>query len=324
MSRFLITGIAGFIGSNLARALLKRGEHVVGVDNFVTGSRANVSELLRQIDFHECDLNETGAVQVICHNVDYVLHQAAIPSVPRSIEDPRGSHENNINTTVNVLLAAREAGVKRVVYAASSAAYGDTSLLPKHEEMLPNPISPYAVGKLTGELYMQCFWRVYGLETVSLRYFNVFGPHQDANSEYSGVLAKFITLMLRGQCPTILGDGNQSRDFTYIDDIVQANLLACHAPRQEVAGKVLNIATGRSVTLNEIYTVLQELTGFSDEAQYGTKRAGDIVHSLADISRARRHLGYKPCVDLEEGLRRTVEWYRTREADPRSPVGTKP
>jgi len=311
MARFLITGVAGFIGSNLARALVKRGEQVLGVDNFVTGNKANLSELLPQISFHERDLNDAGAVQDACRNVDYVLHQAAIPSVPLSIEDPRSSHENNINATVNVLLAARDAGVKRVVYAASSAAYGDTPLLPKQEGMLPNPISPYAVGKLTGELYMQCFWRVYGLETVSLRYFNVFGPYQDANSEYSGVLAKFINLMLSGQRPTILGDGHQSRDFTYIDDVVHANLLACHAPRHDIVGKVFNIATGRSVTLNEIYVVLRELTGFSSEAKHGPERIGDIRHSVADISHARRYLRYEPSVDLKEGLRRTIEWYRT-------------
>jgi nucleoside-diphosphate-sugar epimerase len=310
MSKYLVTGIAGFIGSNIARALLERGEHVRGIDNFATGKPENLAGIFDRIEFHDADLKDPEAAAKVCRGIDYVLHQAAIPSVPRSVTDPRTSHENNINATLNLLLAARDAGVKRVVYAASSSAYGDTPTLPKHEDMRPNPISPYAVGKLTGELYMQSFWRVYGLETVSLRYFNVFGPHQDANSQYSGVLAKFITLMLRNQRPTIFGDGEQSRDFTYIENVVGANLLACQGAAAEVAGKVFNIAVGNRISLNQVFTVLQRLTGFQGKAHYAPERPGDIRHSLADIARARQHLHYVPGIDLEAGLLRTVEWYR--------------
>ncbi|MGA8202562.1 MAG: NAD-dependent epimerase/dehydratase family protein, partial [Candidatus Sulfotelmatobacter sp.] len=244
--------------------------------------------------------------------VDYVLHQAAIPSVPKSVLDPIGSNRANVDGTVNVLVAARDAKVKRVVYAASSSAYGDTPTLPKHERMTPDPISPYAVAKLASEHYMVSFYRCYGLETVSLRYFNIFGPRQDPSSPYSGVLAKFITQMLGGQQPTMFGDGEQSRDFTYIDNAVEANLLACKAPAGEVAGKVFNVATGRRVTLNETFKLLQELTSFSGSARHDKERGGDIKHSLADISLAEKHLGYKPKVDFEEGLRRTVDWYRSQ------------
>jgi UDP-glucose 4-epimerase len=249
-------------------------------------------------------------MKLACTGADYVLHQAAIPSVPKSVLDPIGSNRANIDGTVNVLVAARDAKVKRVVYAASSSAYGDTPTLPKKEEMTPDPISPYAVAKLASERYMISFYRCYGLETVSLRYFNIFGPRQDPSSPYSGVLAKFITQMLRGEQPTIFGDGEQSRDFTYIDNAVEANLLACKAPPAEAAGKVFNIATGRRATLNETFKLLQEITSYSGSPVYASERGGDIKHSLADISRAEAALGYKPKVDFEEGLRRTVEWYR--------------
>src|SRR5437588_11953351 len=245
MALYLITGIGGFIGSSLARALLARGEQVRGVDNFATGRRENLAEILDRIDFRKVDILDLDAMKKACVGADYVLHQAAIPSVPRSVLDPLGSNRANVDATVNLLVAARNAKVKRVVYAASSSAYGDTPTLPKHEGMAPNPISPYAVAKLTGEYYMTSFYRCYGLETVSLRYFNIFGPRQDPTSPYSGVLAKFITQMLSGEQPTILGDGTQSRDFTYIDNAVHANLLAVKAPASQVAGQVFNVATAR-------------------------------------------------------------------------------
>jgi UDP-glucose 4-epimerase len=310
MALYLITGVGGFIGSSLARALLARNEQVRGVDNFATGKRENLQEILPRIDFHEADILDLPAMHKACAGVDYVLHQAAIPSVPKSVLDPLGSNRTNIDGTVNVLVAARDAKVKRVVYAASSSAYGDTPTLPKHEAMKPDPISPYAVAKLASEHYMISFFRCYGLETVSLRYFNIFGPRQDPSSPYSGVLAKFITQMLRGEQPTIFGDGEQSRDFTYIDNAVEANLLACLAPAAQAAGKVFNVATGRRVTLNETFQLLRGMTSYTGQPNYGPERGGDIKHSLADISQVEKHLGYKAKVDFEEGLRRTVEWYR--------------
>ena len=312
MALYLITGIGGFIGSSLARALLARGEQVRGVDNFSTGNRDNLADILNRVDFRETDILDLDAMHSACAGVDFVLHQAAIPSVPKSVLDPLASNRANIDGTVNVLVAARDAKVKRVVYAASSSAYGDTPTLPKHEAMKPDPISPYAVAKLASEQYMISFYRCYQLETVALRYFNIFGPRQDPSSPYSGVLAKFITLMLRGEQPAIHGDGEQSRDFTYIDNAVDANLLACSAPATQAAGQVFNIATGRRITLNQAFKTLQELTSYHGQPQYGPERGGDIKHSLADISKAEAGLGYKPKVDFEEGLRRTVEWYRAK------------
>ena len=311
MSLYLITGIGGFIGSSLARALVSRGERVRGVDNFATGQRENIAEILDRIEFAEADILDLDAMHKACAGVDFVLHQAAIPSVPKSVLDPLGSNHANVDGTVNVLVAARDARVKRVLYAASSSAYGDTPTLPKHEAMKPDPISPYAVAKLASEHYMVSFYRCYGLETVCLRYFNIFGPRQDPSSPYSGVLAKFITLMLRGNQPTIFGDGEQSRDFTYIDNAVEANLLACKAPKEQVAGKVFNCATGRRITLNETFQLLQPMTSYLGEPKYGPERSGDIEHSLADISKAEAAFGYKPIVHFEEGLKRTVEWYRS-------------
>src|SRR5690348_13092194 len=312
MATYLITGIAGFIGSSLARAILAQGDKVRGIDNFSTGQRANLEEILDRIEFREADLLDLDAVKHACQGVDYVLHQAAIPSVPKSVLDPLGSNQANIDGTVHVLIAARDAGVKRVVYAASSSAYGDTPTLPKHEEMTPNPISPYAVAKLASEYYMKSFFRCYGLETVSLRYFNIFGPRQDPSSPYSGVLAKFTKQMLHGETPTIFGDGSQSRDFTYIDNAVQANLLASAAPAEKVAGRMFNVATGTRVDLNETCQLLKKLTGYSGEVKHGPEREGDIKHSLADISRAKEAFGYEPKVNFEEGLRRTVDWYKTQ------------
>ncbi len=311
MATYLITGIAGFIGSSLARAALAQGDKVRGVDNFATGKRENLVEILDRIDFREASILDLGALRTACEGVDYVLHQAAIPSVPKSVLDPLGSNAANVDGTVNVLVAARDAKVKRVVYAASSSAYGDTPTLPKHEEMKPNPISPYAVAKLASEYYMTSFYRCYGLETVCLRYFNIFGPRQDPGSPYSGVLAKFITQMLRGEEPTIFGDGEQSRDFTYIDNAVSANLLACRASA-DVCGQVLNVATGRRANLKETFAILKKIMGFPGTVKFGPERAGDVKHSLADISKTARQLGYKPLIHFEDGLKKTVDWYRTQ------------
>lgn len=312
MSTYLITGIAGFIGSTLARAVLAQGDEVRGIDNLSTGKRENLEEIQNRIDFRQADLLDMTAVREACNGVDFVLHEAAIPSVPRSVKDPLESNRANVDGTVNVLVAARDAKVKRVVYAASSSAYGDTPTLPKREDMPPSPISPYAVAKLASEFYMTSFWRCYGLPTVSLRYFNIFGPRQDPSSPYSGVLAKFITQMLKGELPTIFGDGTQSRDFTYVDNVVNANLLACRAPVDQVAGRVFNVATGSRIDLNETFRVVRKLTGYKGEVKHEAERAGDVKHSLADLTLAEKHLGYKPSVDFEEGLRRTIAWYRTQ------------
>src|SRR5271166_5105124 len=315
MAKYLVTGAAGFIGSSLVRTLLERGDEVRGVDNFATGRRENLTEVLSRIDFREADILDLKAMHEACAGIDYVLHEAAIPSVPKSVLDPLGSNRANVDGTLNVLVAARDAKVKRVIYAASSSAYGDTPTLPKHEAMAPNPISPYAVAKLASELYMISFFRCYGLETVCLRYFNIFGPRQDPSSPYSGVLAKFSMQMLRGEQPIIFGDGETSRDFTYIDNAVSANLLACRAPAAECAGRVFNCATGRRITLNETFRALQPLTGYTGSVKYGPERGGDIKHSLADITQAEKHLGYKVLVNFEDGLRRTVEWYN-RQGQP--------
>jgi nucleoside-diphosphate-sugar epimerase len=316
MATYLVTGAAGFIGSTLARELLAQGEKVRGFDNFSTGKRENLADIIDQIELHEADLLNLDALHQACRGVDYVLHEAAIPSVPRSVKDPLGNNRANVDGTLNLLVAARDAKVKRVIYAASSSAYGDTPTLPKREDMSPNPISPYATAKLASEYYMTSFYRCYGLETVCLRYFNVFGPRQDPTSPYSGVLAKFITQMLHGDPPTIFGDGKQSRDFTFVENVVNANLLAARTKNGEVAGKVFNVATGRRTDLYQTFQILQGLTGYSGEVEYGPDRAGDVKHSLADISRAEKYFGYKPSVDFEEGLSRTVEWYRSRESQP--------
>ncbi len=314
MPTYLITGVAGFIGSALAHALVQQGATVRGIDNFATGKRENIADIESRMDFREVDLLDMPKLVEACREVEYVLHQAAIPSVPKSVADPLGSNRTNVDGTVNVLVAARDAEVKRVVYAASSSAYGDTPSLPKHEGMIPDPISPYAVAKLAGEHYMKSFYRVYGLETVSLRYFNIFGPRQDANSQYSAVLAKFITAMLEGKQPTIFGDGEQSRDFTYVDNCVAANLQACTMPAKQVAGEVFNVATGARFTLNQTVEVLRKLTGYAGPVEHADERTGDIKHSLADVSRAKAKLAYDPAIGFEEGLRRTVEWYRTQAA----------
>lgn len=310
MPSYLVTGIAGFIGSNIARELVRRGEKVRGIDDFSTGKWENIAELKGDIDFREVSLLNPKGLEAACEGIDYVLHQAALPSVPKSVTDPQLTNAVNVDGTLNLLVAARQAKVKRVVYAASSSAYGETEVLPKREDMLPRPISPYAVQKLTGEYYLQAFWAVYKLETVALRYFNIFGPRQDANSQYSAVLAKFITQMYQGEAPTIFGDGEQTRDFAYVANAVKANLLACVAPADQVSGQVFNIATGKRYTLNQTYKMLQEITGFTGAPKFVPERVGDVRHSLADISLAQKHLQYTPDVSFEEGLRLTAEWYR--------------
>jgi len=309
LAKYLVTGAAGFIGRSIAAALAARGESVRGIDNFITGKRANLVGL-EAMEFMEGDLADPVACAQACTGVEIIFHEAALASVPRSVADPVATNVNCVDATLNLLVAARAAGVRRVIYAGSSSAYGDTPTLPKHEEMLPNPISPYAVAKLAGEQYMRAFARVYGLETVVLRYFNVFGPYQDPTSHYSGVLAIFCRRMLVGEQPTIYGDGEQSRDFTYIDNAVHANLLAAAAPAKKVSGQMMNTATGSRITLNKTFAILCELTGYNGKPAYANGRAGDIRDSLADIRLAGDLLGYKPIVDFREGLRRTVEWYR--------------
>ncbi len=309
VAHYLITGVAGFIGSHLTDALVERGETVRGLDNFSTGRIENLAALRHRIDLHEIDLRDARAVAAACEGMDYVLHQGALPSVPRSVKDPRTSHESNVDGTFNLLEGARMAKVKRVVYAASSSAYGNQPGFPRRETMCVEPIAPYPAQKVMGELYMQSFWRVYGLETVCLRYFNIFGPRQVPDSPYSGVMAKFILQMMQGEQPIIFGDGEQGRDFTYVDNAVQANLLAMHADAEKVAGRVFNVACGERHTLNQTYRLLAGLLGFDREPEYGPERAGDVQNSLADITAAAEAFGYRPQVGFEEGLRRTVEWY---------------
>jgi UDP-glucose 4-epimerase len=313
LAKYLVTGAAGFIGRSIAAALLARGETVRGVDNFITGKRENLVGL-EGMEFLEGDLADAAVCAEACAGVEIVFHEAALASVPRSVEDPVATNVACVDATLNLLVAARATGVRRVIYAGSSAAYGDAATLPKHEGMLPDPISPYAVAKLAGEHYLRSFTRVYGLETVVLRYFNVFGPYQDPMSHYSGVLAIFCRRMLAGEPVTIHGDGEQSRDFTYIENVVHGNLLAAAVPAEKVSGRTMNLATGSRATLNQTFAILRELTGYTGEPSYSTSRAGDIRDSLADIGVARKLLGYEPKVDFREGLRRTVEWYRTGTA----------
>ena len=316
MARYLVTGCAGFIGSSLTDALLERGDEVRGFDNFETGRRDNLAGALAHsaFDFVEGDLRNANDIAQACRGVDFIFHQAALPSVPRSVKDPRTSHTANIDGTFNLLEGARAAGVRRVVYAASSSAYGNQPGFPRVETMIPMPIAPYPVQKLAGELYMRSYWQVYGLETVCLRYFNIFGPRQVPDSPYSGVMAKFTLQMMHGERPMIFGDGEQGRDFTYVANAVSANLLAVEAPSHNLAGRVFNVACGQRHTLNKTFGVLAGLLGFAGEPIYGPKRAGDIEDSLADITAAREAFGYAPVVGFEEGLARTVEWYRQQYA----------
>jgi UDP-glucose 4-epimerase len=308
MAVYLVSGGAGFIGSNIVEELVQQGAQVRLIDNFATGKPDNLKLFKDRIDFREVDICDLKALQEAVRGADYVLHQAAIPSVPKSVIDPIASHNADVTGTLHVLWAAKEAGVKRLVYAASSSAYGDNPELPKREEMPSRAISPYGLMKFVGEEYCRLFTQLYGLETVSLRYFNVFGPRQDPSSQYSGVLSRFITAMLTGKRPVIFGDGEQSRDFTFVANVVQGNLLACHA--SGVAGKMYNLACGQRVNLNQVVAQLNSILGTTLEPIYEANRVGDIKHSLADISRAKAELKYTPSVQFEDGLRITVEWYR--------------
>jgi UDP-glucose 4-epimerase len=322
METYLVTGAAGFIGRSIAAELLAQGKKVRGIDNFVTGKHENLLGL-EAMDFIEADINDLAAVAKACRGVECIFHEAAIPSVPRSIEDPVTSNHAGVSGTVQLLVAAKDAKVRRVVYAGSSSVYGNTPTLPKQEQMQPNPISPYAVSKLAGELYMQSFNRVYGMETVVIRYFNVFGPYQDPTSHYSGILAIFTMKMLAGETPTIYGDGEQSRDFTFIRNVVHGNLLASEAPAERVSGKVFNIATGNRVTLNQTVEILRRATGYTGEVRYAAERSGDVKHSLADISRAKECFGYEPLVDFNEGIERTVAWYKAAAETANTYIGSR-
>jgi nucleoside-diphosphate-sugar epimerase len=322
LATYLITGVAGFIGSHLAEALIAQGHHIRGLDNLATGLLDNVPAT---VDFIQADLADAVAVARVCRGVHAILHQGALPSVPRSVKDPRPSHNANLNGTFNLLEGARATGVTRILYAASSSAYGNQPGFPRVETMTPQPIAPYPVQKLAGELYMQSYARVYGMETVCLRYFNIFGPRQTPDSPYSGVIAKWTLQMLDNVQPTIQGDGSQSRDFTYIDNAISANLLALDATAEAIAGKVFNIACGQRFTLNHTFRTLAALTGYTHEPIHTDPRSGDIRTSLADISAAHTAFGYQPHISFEEGLARTVAWHRacmletSRKHDPSHP-----
>ena len=310
MRTVLVTGAAGFIGSHLADALVARGERVRGLDDLSTGSKANLAHLDQSFEFQEASLLDREALARACRGVDVIFHEAALPSVPRSVQDPRTSHVINTDGTFELLEAARAAGVRRVIYAASSSAYGNQPGFPRVETMRPEPLSPYAVQKLTGELYLRSYAEVFGMETVSLRYFNIFGPRQAADSPYSGVMAKWILTLLRGERPVIFGDGEQGRDFTYVANVVHANLLASDAPADRVSGQVFNIACGERHTLNETYGVITRLMNSGMQAEYSPARPGDVRDSLGSIDAAHGGFGYAPVVGFEEGLRQTIEWYR--------------
>ncbi len=306
----LVTGGAGFIGSHIAAALIASGARVRVLDDLSTGHRENLEEIGGDLDFIEGSVADEALLKKAFQGVEVIFHEAAIPSVPRSVESPRQTHVASVDGTFSLLMAARDNRVRRVVYAASSSAYGDQPTLPKSEQMLPDPLSPYAVAKLVGEYYCQVFTRVYGLETVSLRYFNVFGPRQDPGSQYSGVVSRFISALLSGERPVIFGDGEQSRDFTYIDNVVAANLSAASA--KDAAGKVINVANGQRITLNQLLAELKDLTGKQDvTAEYRDPRVGDVKHSLADVTLARQFLGYESKVGLREGLQRTIDWWKS-------------
>lgn len=310
--RFVVTGGAGFIGSHLVRGLLEEGHDVVVIDDFSTGKRANLKAVEDDIEIVEGSILDSGVCGRGVKGASFVLHQAAIPSVPRSVRDPRTSHEVNVTGTLNILLASHEADVKRVIYAGSSSAYGDTPELPKHEEMLPRPRSPYATSKLAGEHYCRALYHSYGLETISLRYFNVFGPRQDPNSQYAAAIPKLVTAAFADEAPTIFGDGEQSRDFTYVRNVVRANILACNAPDRAL-GNTYNVGTGNRITVNELWRRIKELSGSKVEAQTGPVRPGDVRHSLASLDRARADLGYEPITDFADGLMETLEFFDTGE-----------
>jgi nucleoside-diphosphate-sugar epimerase len=308
MAHYLVTGGAGFIGSHLVEELVRRGERVRVVDSLVTGHRENLSSVAGRIEFIEGDLAEADVAAAAAAGVDYVLHQAAIPSVPRSVAEPVFCHRANVDATLNLLVAARDAGIRRLVFAGSSSVYGNIAVLPTREDLPLDPLTPYALQKSMGEQYLKLFTSLYGLETVSTRYFNVFGPRQDPSSPYSGVISVFIRALLDGRTPTIYGDGEQTRDFTYVANVVDGVLKACHAPG--IAGGVINVATGGRVSLNALFGTLRSLTGAAVVPAYGPARTGDVRHSQADIGRARTMLGYSPTVEFEDGLARTLDWAR--------------
>jgi nucleoside-diphosphate-sugar epimerase len=311
MAHYLVTGGAGFIGSHISEELSRRGHSVRVADSLITGKRSNLDHV-RGVEFLEGDLADLDFARQAVQSVDYVLHQAAIPSVPRSVKDPIASNRANVDATLNVLVAARDAGVKRLVFAGSSSAYGNAPTLPKHEEMPSSPLSPYALQKVIGEQYLQMFTKLYGLETVSIRYFNVFGPRQDPTSPYSGVISVFATALIENRPPTIYGDGEQTRDFTYVANVVDGALRACEAAR--ASGEVINVATGGRISLNQLFRTMRDLVGGTVDPIYTEVRSGDVKDSQADIEKAQRLLGYQPTISFEEGLKRTIEWYRTATA----------
>jgi UDP-glucose 4-epimerase len=308
MEKFLVTGGAGFIGSNICKRLVAEGCFVRVVDNLLTGKRSNLASVMDKIEFVEGDMGVPEVANAVVKGIDVVLHEGALPSVPRSVDDPAAAHRHCVDATFTMLLAARDARVKRFVYAASSSAYGDTPTLPKVETMRPDPLSPYAVGKLVGEHYCSVFAKVFGLETIALRYFNVFGPQQDPASQYAAAIPAFVTAILRDTPPTIYGDGEQSRDFTYIDNVVHANLLAARAP--ETAGEVINVACGEAITVNAIIEMINRLLGKNVRPKYEPSRPGDVKHSLADITAAKELIGFEPVVLFREGLEKSIDWYR--------------
>ena len=308
MANYLVTGGAGFIGSNLVRALLDAGHAVRVLDNFATGKRENLTEIEDRIDLIEGDIRDVDTCQRACGDMEVVLHEAALGSVPRSVEDPATSNAVNVDGTVNMLWGAKQAGCRRFVFAASSAAYGESAAMPKQEDMPTAPISPYGVTKLTCEHYCRVFYLAYGLETFALRYFNVFGPRQDPTSQYAAVIPMFVSALLHQKQPVVFGDGEQTRDFTYVDNVIQANMLAADAPKAQ--GQVINIACHKQISLNHILGILRELLDTDIAAEYTDTRAGDIKHSLADISRAKELLGFEPRIDFEQGLRQAIDWYK--------------
>ena len=308
MEKFLVTGGAGFIGSNIAAKLVSQECFVRVIDNLLTGKKNNLAAVSNKIEFIEADMGDEAAARAAMKDIDVVLHQGALPSVPRSVDDPAATHKHCVDATFTLLLAARDAGVKRFVFAASSSVYGDTPTLPKVETMLPRPLSPYAAAKLVGEYYAKVFSDVFGLETISLRYFNIFGPNQDPTSQYAAAIPAFVTAILKDQPPTIYGDGVQSRDFTYVDNVVEANLLAARA--KQTAGQVINIACGRAVTVNEIIDMINTSLGKNVKPIYTDPRSGDVKHSLADITAAKKLIGYKPIIQFKDGLKLAIDWYR--------------
>jgi UDP-glucose 4-epimerase len=308
MEKFLVTGGAGFIGSNICRKLVSQGRFVRVVDNLLTGKKSNLASILDKIDFMEADMGDERVARSAMKDIDVVLHEGALPSVPRSVDDPAATHRHCVDATFTLLLAARDARVKRFVYASSSSAYGDTPTLPKVETMMPAPLSPYAAAKLVGEYYCSVFYKVYGLQTISLRYFNVFGPNQDPTSQYAAAIPAFVTSILKDKPPTIYGDGEQSRDFTYVDSVVDANLLAARA--KQTKGEVINIACGEAVTVNEIIDMINELLGKNIKPIHTAPRPGDVKHSLADITLAKKLISFKPKISFRQGLEKAIDWYR--------------